>query len=130
VKVANPNKPVVSIAGDGGFQFGLQDLATAVQYGINLVVIVFNNSAYGNVLRDQLQSFQGHIIGSQLRNPDFVAVAEAFGMAAYRASTPEALAAALERALGEAAPALIEVPVPRGTEYSPWEFLMPMRKTV
>ena len=50
VKVGNPHKAVVSIAGDGGFQFGLQDLATAVQYGINVVVIVFNNRSYGNVM--------------------------------------------------------------------------------
>jgi acetolactate synthase-1/2/3 large subunit len=130
VKVANPSKAVVSVAGDGGFQFGLQDLATAVQYGINLVVIVFNNSAYGNVLRDQQQFFQGHIIGSQLRNPDFVALGEAFGMASYRASTPEVLSGVLEKALSESAPALVEVPVPRGTEYSPWEFLMPLQKTI
>jgi hypothetical protein len=52
VKAGNPDKAVVSITGDGGFQFGLQDLATAVQYGIHLVTVVFNNGAYGNVLRD------------------------------------------------------------------------------
>jgi len=130
VKVGNPTKAVVSIAGDGGFQFGLQELATAVQYGINLVVIVFNNNSYGNVMRDQQQFFGGRIIGSKLRNPDFVALAESFGMAAYRAATPEALATSLEKALGEAAPALIEVPIAQGTEYSPWEFLMPSQKTI
>ncbi len=125
VKVGNPNKAVVSIAGDGGFQFGLQELATAMQYGINLVVIVFNNSSYGNVLRDQQQSFGGRIISSKLRNPDFVALAESFGMAAYSVATPEALAARLAKALGESAPALIEVRVPQGTESSPWELLIP-----
>jgi acetolactate synthase-1/2/3 large subunit len=125
VKVGNPDKAVVSIAGDGGFQFGLQELATAMQYGINLVVIVFNNGSYGNVMRDQKQSFEGRIIGSKLTNPDFIALARSYGMAAYRANTPEKLATALEEALGEQAPALIEVPIATGTEHSPWEFLIP-----
>lgn len=125
VKVGNPDAPVVAIAGDGGFQFGLQDLATAAQYGIAVVVIVFNNESYGNVRRDQQQLFQGRVIGSELRNPDFVALSESFGVAGYRAETPAALQVALERALGESAPALIEVPIPRGTEASPWKFLKP-----
>ena len=125
VKVGNPNKTVVSITGDGGFLFGLQDLATAVQYGINLVTVVFNNNAYGNVLRDQQRLFDGRVIGSELRNPDFIRLAESFGMAAYRAGTPDQLKQALEKAFGLDAPALIEVPIDRSTEVSPWEFLMP-----
>jgi acetolactate synthase-1/2/3 large subunit len=125
VKVGNPDKAVVAIAGDGGFLFGLQDLATAVQYGINLVTIVFNNNAYGNVLRDQQRLFDGRLIGAELRNPDFVKVAEGFGMAACRVATPAQLKPALQRALGADAPALIEVTVDRAGEVSPWEFLMP-----
>ena len=125
VKVGNPDKAVVAIAGDGGFMFGVQELATAVQFGINLVTIVFNNRAYGNVMRDQQRLFEGRLIGSELRNPDFMKLAEAFGMAGYRAGTPEDLKRVLEKALGEDAPALIEVPVERGSEVSPWEFLMP-----
>lgn len=125
VKVGNPDKAVVSIAGDGGFLFGLQDLATAVQYGINLVTIVFNNGAYGNVLRDQQRLFAGRLIGSELRNPDFIKLADSFGVHGYRVNTPEQLKRALDKALGEAAPALIEVVVDRQTETSPWEFLMP-----
>jgi len=125
VKVGNPDNAVVAIAGDGGFMFGVQELATAMQFGINLVTIVFNNRAYGNVMRDQQRLFEGRLIGSELRNPDFMKLAEAFGMAGYRAGTPEDLKRALEKALGEDAPALIEVPVERGSEVSPWEFLMP-----
>jgi acetolactate synthase-1/2/3 large subunit len=125
VKVGNPDKAVVAIAGDGGFMFGVQELATAVQFGINLVTIVFNNRAYGNVMRDQQRLFEGRLIGSELRNPDFMKLAEAFDMAGYRAGTPEDLKRVLEKALGEDAPALIEVPVERGSEVSPWEFLMP-----
>ncbi len=125
VKVGNPDKAVVSISGDGGFLFGLQDLATAVQYGINLVAIVFNNGAFGNVLRDQQRLFEGRLIGSELRNPDFVKLADSFGMAGHRVNTPEQLRRALDQALGAAAPVLIEVVVDRQGEVSPWEFLMP-----
>jgi acetolactate synthase-1/2/3 large subunit len=125
VKVGNPDKAVVSIAGDGGFQFGLQELATAVQYGINVVVLVFNNSAFGNVRRDQAQLFQGRTLGSNLRNPDFVALAESYGVRGYRATTPESLKSSLEQALALSAPALIEIPTNNDTESSPWEFIMP-----
>jgi len=125
VKVANPGKAVVSITGDGGFMFGVQDLATAVEYGINLVTVLFNNNAYGNVLRDQARLFGGQVLGSRLRNPDFVKLAESFGMAGVRASSPAQLCRELEVALASDAPALIEVPVDAASEVSPWEFLMP-----
>jgi len=125
VKVANPYKAVVSITGDGGFMFGVQDLATAVEYGINLVTVLFNNNAYGNVLRDQARLFDGRVLGSRLRNPDFVKLAESFGMAGVRASSPAQLCRELEVALASDAPALIEVPVDAASEVSPWEFLMP-----
>jgi acetolactate synthase-1/2/3 large subunit len=125
VKVGNPGKAVVSIAGDGGFMFGVQDLATAVQYGINVVTVLFNNNAYGNVLRDQQRLFGGRLIGSELRNPDFIKLAESFGVAAARVATPAQLKAELDRALARDAPALIEVTVDRRSEVSPWEFLMP-----
>jgi acetolactate synthase-1/2/3 large subunit len=130
VKVGNPDKPVVSITGDGGFMFGVQDLATAVQYGINLVTVLFNNNAYGNVLRDQQRLFEGRLIGSELRNPDFVKLAESFGMAGCRIATPAQLKRELDKALSQDAPALIEVTVDPRSEVSPWEFLTPAsRKT-
>jgi acetolactate synthase-1/2/3 large subunit len=129
VKVGNPDKAVVSITGDGGFMFGVQDLATAVSHGINLVTVVFNNNAFGNVLRDQQRLFEGRIIGSELRNPDFVKLAESFDMTAYRVSTPQALRVELERALAAEAPVLIEVSLERGSETSPWPFLMPAPRT-
>jgi acetolactate synthase-1/2/3 large subunit len=125
VKVARPDKPVVSVTGDGGFMFGVQDLATAVQYGIGVITIVFNNNAFGNVRRDQQVEFAGRVIGSDLRNPDFMKLADAFGVPGARASTPAQLQAALERALKESGPSLIEVPVERGSETSPWRFLQP-----
>ncbi len=125
VKVGNQDKAVVSITGDGGFMFGVQDLATAVNYGISVVTVLFNNNAYGNVLRDQQRLFEGRIIGSELDNPDFVKLAQSFGMAASRVATPPQLRSELERALAADAPALIEVSLERGTEVSPWPFLMP-----
>ncbi len=125
VKIANPGKPVVSITGDGGFMFGVQELATAVKYCINLVTIVFNNSSYGNVLRDQRNVYKGHEIGSTLTNPDFVKLAESFGAIGYLAKTPAALKAALEQGFAQSGPVLIEVPVERGSETTPWPFLHP-----
>ncbi len=125
VKAAFPDRAVVSITGDGGFMFAVQELATAVQYGINLVTVVFNNNAYGNVRRDQIQGFEGRVIGSDLVNPDFVKLAEAFGVEAHRVSTPDALKGALAAAFAADAPVLIEVPVERGSETSPWAFLTP-----
>ncbi len=125
VKIANPGKPVVSVTGDGGFMFGVQELATAVQYNINLVTIVFNNSSYGNVLRDQRNIYKGHEIGSSLTNPDFVKLAGDFGAIGYRAKTPGELRAALEKAFALSGPVLIEVPGEPGSEASPWPFLHP-----
>jgi acetolactate synthase I/II/III large subunit len=120
VKVGNPDTPVVSITGDGGFLFGLQELATAAQYGIGLVTIVFNNRSYGNVLRDQEQQFGGRVVGARLDNPDFVRLAESFGVRARRVAEPAALRSALEEALAQAEPALIEVTIEPGSETSPW----------
>ncbi|MFH1044279.1 MAG: thiamine pyrophosphate-dependent enzyme [Pseudomonadota bacterium] len=125
VKIANPEKPVVSVAGDGGFMFGVMELATAVKYNINLVTIVFNNSGYGNVLRDQRNVYKGREIGSSLTNPDFVRLAECFGACAYLAKTPAQLKAALEKGFAQSGPVLIEVPVEPGSEASPWPFLHP-----
>jgi acetolactate synthase I/II/III large subunit len=125
VKVAHPNRPVVSVTGDGGFMFGMPELATAVQYGINIVVLVFDNGGYGNVRRDQVERFGGRLIGADLVNPDFVKLAESFSVDAVAVDSPAALRPALERALGLDAPALIHVRVPRGSEVSPWKFIHP-----
>ena len=127
VKAAHPGRPVVSITGDGGFMFGVQELATAVQYGIGLVTLLFNNGAYGNVLRDQQTGFGGRIIGSELHNPDFPALAAAFGLAHARVDSPSALKPVLEGAIRAAQPALIEILVDRAEEVSPWRFIHPKR---
>ena len=125
VKVAFPDRPVISVTGDGGFMFAVQELATAVQYGINLVTVVFNNESYGNVYRDQQQQFGGRLLGSELVNPNFVTLAESFGVSATPVSSPTELRPVLERAFAADRPVLIEVRVPRGTESDPWKFIHP-----
>jgi acetolactate synthase I/II/III large subunit len=125
VKVANPDKAVVSVTGDGGFMFAMPELATAVQYGINLVTIVFDNACYGNVRRDQETRFDNHLIGADLVNPDFMKLADSFGIRAWLVDSPDALRPALEAALALGAPALIHVRVARGSEVSPWTFIHP-----
>lgn len=126
VKVAHPRVPVLAIAGDGGFMFGVQELATAAQYGINVVICVFDNGGFGNVRRDQMTNFSGRVIGADLRNPDFLKLAESFGVDGYTAASPTALRTALEQAFAADRPAVIHIPVPRGTEASPWRFLHPV----
>lgn len=110
-KVAQPDKAVVALSGDGGFLFNSQELATAVQYGINAVVVVFNDNAYGNVLRDQVNRFQGRAIGAELHNPDFMKLAEAYGARGLRAEGPDELESSIKDAIAGNRPTLIEVPV-------------------
>jgi acetolactate synthase I/II/III large subunit len=125
VKIAHPDKPVISIAGDGGFLFGVQELATAVQHRIGVVCVVFNNNAFGNVLRDQQSMFGGRVLGAHLVNPDFLKLADAFGVRSGRARSPEELRPMLERAFADGGPWLIEIPVEPGSEASPWRFIHP-----
>jgi len=125
VKVAHPDRPVVAICGDGGFMFAVQELATAVQHGIAVVVLVFNNNAFGNVRRDQQRSFEGRVLGADLTNPDFMRLAAAFGVGGARVETPAGFKLALEQALGAGRPWLIEVQVPRDSESDPWRFIQP-----
>ncbi|MCJ7873175.1 thiamine pyrophosphate-dependent enzyme [Phaeobacter sp. J2-8] len=125
VKVANPDKAVISISGDGGFMFGVQELATAAQHGINVVAVVFNNAAYGNVRRDQQTVYDNRLLGADLENPDFVALAQSFGVRGIWATDPAELKQALTEALSAEAPVVIEVPVPRGGDASPWPFIHP-----
>jgi len=117
-KVGCPDRKVVSISGDGGFMYNVQELSTMAQQGIAAVAIVFNDNAYGNVRRTQRQQFHEHVIGSDLHNPDFVKLAELFGVAGSRATSPAELRHALRVALSDDRPALIEVPV--GEMPSPW----------
>ena len=98
VKVAQPDRPVVCMVGDGGFLFNASELSTAVQHGINVVTVVFRNDSYGNVARDLNELFGG-TYGTDLHNPDLVKFAESFGAVGMRADDPMELATLLPAAL-------------------------------
>jgi acetolactate synthase-1/2/3 large subunit len=121
VKVANPDKQVISITGDGGFLFGASELATAVQHRIATVTLIFNNSAYGNVKRAQIQKYGGKVIATDLHNPDFVKLAETYGALGLRVETPEALATAIRQGFDHDGPTIIEIPI--GDLPSPWHLI-------
>ncbi|MCW2529338.1 MAG: acetolactate synthase large subunit [Pseudonocardiales bacterium] len=110
--------PVVSVTGDGGFSWTMSELSTAKKYHIPLTVIVFTDGFYSNVRRMQRDQWDGHYIATELTNPDYVALANAFGVNAARAADPAELAVALKAAIASGAPRLIEVPV--GEFPSPW----------
>jgi acetolactate synthase I/II/III large subunit len=121
-KIAWPERAVVAIAGDGGFMYNVQELATAAQYGIPVVAVVFNDNAYGNVRRIQREHYGNRVIASDLTNPDFLRLAASFSVFSRRATTPDELQTALERALARNEPALIEVPL--GELASPWPYII------
>ena len=118
VKHALGDVPVVSLNGDGGFMFTVQELATAVRHRIPLVSVVFNDAAFGNVRYMQRNMHGNRVIATDLANPDFVKLGESFGVLSLRASNPETFRGALEKALAANEPALIEVPV--GDMPFPW----------
>lgn len=124
VKAAHPDKAVVSINGDGGFMFGIQELATAAEYNLGVVAVVFNNHAYGNVLNDQQRLF-GRPYGSALKNPSFVDIARGFGVSAVHVDNPADLEREVADAINANAPSVIEVAMPLDAAASPWRFLMP-----
>jgi acetolactate synthase-1/2/3 large subunit len=111
-KVGNPGRQVVATTGDGGFGYASSELATAVQEGINVVTLVFNNEMLGASHHDQQQRFGGRVIGTRLHNPDFAQLAEVYGALGIRLDNHEGLADALRTALRADRPAVIEVPIP------------------
>ncbi len=127
VKAAHPERAVVSINGDGGFLFAMAELATAAQHDLGVVAIVFDNRAFGNVLRDQTTKFDGRLLGSELHNPDFAQLGKVFGVHAAEVHSPEALGTELALALERNEPALISV-ILEDVETSPWPFIRPNAK--
>jgi acetolactate synthase-1/2/3 large subunit len=111
-KVARPDRPVVSVSGDGGFLFNAQELSTAVRHRINVVAVVFNDSSYGNVARDLDESWGGQY-GAELANPDFMKLADAYGVLGLRATEPTEVGRLVRQAIDRDCPALVEVPVGR-----------------
>ncbi|HEU0072667.1 MAG TPA: thiamine pyrophosphate-dependent enzyme [Dehalococcoidia bacterium] len=110
-QVGLPNRRVVSINGDGGFFYNVQELSTMVQQKIPLIAVVFNDNAYGNVKRIQEMRFGGRTIASTLHNPDMLKLAEAYGVEGRRANSPAELKSTLDDVMKGNQPVLIEVPV-------------------
>ena len=108
-KLACPKQPVVSISGDGGFLFTMQELATARAENLDLIVLVFNDNAFGAIRKYQDRMFGGRHIGSELVNPDFVKLGEAFGANSIRVE-PKDIGAAVRRAHDAGGLWLIEIP--------------------
>jgi acetolactate synthase-1/2/3 large subunit len=100
------------VSGDGGFGYQSPEMATAMKYGINVVLVVFNDNAYGNVTRDLDIEFGGQY-EAELHNPDYVRLAKSYGLEATQVKEPSELAAAIKDMIDRDAPALIEVPVER-----------------
>jgi acetolactate synthase-1/2/3 large subunit len=113
VKVAAPRRPVVTVVGDGGFLFTSNELATAVQHGIHTVTVVFDDGAYGNSNRDQREKFGGRELGTLLRNPDWVALARAFGAEGVAVEDLADLPAAIRVATEADCSTVIAVPMDR-----------------
>jgi acetolactate synthase-1/2/3 large subunit len=122
VAAGAPGKRTVSITGDGGFGWALQELATAAKYQFNLTTIVFADGRFGNVQRIQKRTF-GRTFAVELQNPDFQLLAQAFGVRSERVDSPAGLAAALKAAEVAGGPSLIEVQV--GEMPSPWALIHP-----
>jgi len=101
--------PTLAVVGDGGFLYGIQELATARQHGLDTVVLVVDDGGYG-ILREYQRDSFGETTAVDLAEPDFVALAKAFGVPAER-TTPDELGEALERAFAQEGPALVHLPV-------------------
>jgi acetolactate synthase-1/2/3 large subunit len=108
--VALPDRWVVSVSGDGGFGMTCQELATAVRYQLRLIIIVHNDSAYGAIKNLQRKKHDGRYLDTDLNNPDYVKLAEAFGLPGARTANANAFRDALREARHRQGPTLIEVP--------------------
>jgi len=111
-KVARPDRAVICITGDGGFMYNSQELSTAAREKINAVIVLFNDEAYGNVARDLDESWGG-THGASVTNPDFMKLADAYGVVGMRATQPTDVGDLVRKAVGMDRPVLIEVRVGR-----------------
>lgn len=121
-KAAMPDRKVLAIAGDGGFMYQVGELATAARHNLAVVVVVFDNGAFGNVKRIQQERYGNRLIASDLHNPDFGKLADSFGIASFKAIDAKQLEDALHKAFALNAPALVWVP--HGDVPSPWDMIM------
>ncbi|MDQ3044618.1 MAG: thiamine pyrophosphate-binding protein [Chloroflexota bacterium] len=113
-KIARPEIDVMCVCGDGGFQFTMQETATAVEQRLGVPIVIFNDSTYSAVKEEQSRKRNGRFIAVDLTNPDYVALAGAYGIPAVRAYTPDELARAVREAFTRNLPTIIDVPI------APW----------
>ena len=113
-KVGRPDSPVVCITGDGGFQYNFQELATAAQYGIHPVILMFNDNAWGVLKKYQEDRFGDRLFATDLVNPDFAKLFDSYGFGATRVSTVAELGPALDEAISSGKTHLVEVAIPDG----------------
>ena len=108
--LVHPDRHVVALCGDGGLLMNVQELETAVRLGVRVTVVVWRDDGYGLIDWKQRNEF-GRPFGVEFGNPDFVALAQSFGMAAFRAASAADLRPTLARALDVPGPSLVEVPI-------------------
>lgn len=118
VKCAQPDRPVVSLMGDGGFGMTVSELSTAVDYGINTVTVVMNNKCWGAEKAYQRDFFNGRYIGADVSSPPFDKLAELYGAAGFRADRLDDVGPAIEAALACGKPAVVDVSVDPSALYS------------
>jgi acetolactate synthase-1/2/3 large subunit/sulfoacetaldehyde acetyltransferase len=118
VKCAQPDRPVVSLMGDGGFGMTVSELSTAVDHGINTVTVVMNNKCWGAEKAYQRDFFNGRYIGADVSSPPFDKLAELYGAAGFRADRLDDVGPAIEAALACGKPAVVDVSVDPSALYS------------
>ena len=118
VKAARPDSPVISLCGDGGFGMTLSELSTAVEYGLNTVTIVMNNQCWGAEKAYQRDFFDERYIGADISSPPFDKVAELYGAAGYRVERVSEIGDAVQAALNQDKPAVIDIAVDPNALYS------------
>ncbi|MEO6041684.1 MAG: thiamine pyrophosphate-dependent enzyme [Croceibacterium sp.] len=121
------DRVVISINGDGGLLYTIGEMATAVQHGIPLVAIVFNDNCFGNVQVIQKRWYGDRVIATDLHNPDFVKLADSFGLLALRTDSPYGLREALRTAIDSRRPTLIEVPIAKEAMGWVWDLIIPKK---
>jgi acetolactate synthase-1/2/3 large subunit len=110
-KVGRPETAVACVVGDGGFQYTMEELGTAVQHRIGVPIVIFNDSTYSAVKDEQASTRGSRFIGVDLVNPDYVKLADAYGIPGVRAESPEAMERAIVGALSGDMPTIIDVPI-------------------
>jgi len=110
-KVGRPEVAVACVVGDGGFQYTMEELGTAVQHRIGVPIVIFNDSTYSAVKFEQASARDGRYIAVDLVNPDYLKLADAYGIPGVRAHSPEQMETAVREALDRDLPTIIDVPI-------------------